>query len=241
MCESISTVRTRGRNLQPFLLKGFVLRFYARLCCCLCAKRKEDDRAMPSVAICRCKDACVTIVRKGRCPVFQCETKAVKSSIFLTMMRLLYNLRGFKMILKRHLNQTKNSRTSNRDSLWRYFTFSKVERSKTCRHVDWLTGSSQSREVQTGQPNPLIVPKIKPYNTLYQNSSPPIHCTKNQAYNSSQKSAAIFCSRCLFSASTHVAAESSLSAESSPHQSSSYLWKPLANSLSSSFLRSSSS
>ena len=108
------------------------------------------------------------------------------------MMRLLYNLRGFKMILKRHLNQTKNSRTSNRDSLWRYFTFSKVERSKTCRHVDWLTGSSQSREVQTGQPNPLIVPKIKPYNTLYQNSSPPIHCTKNQAYNSSQKSAAIF-------------------------------------------------
>ena len=74
---------------------------------CLCAKKKEDDRAMPSVAICRCRESCITIVGKGRCPVFQCETECCQAKLFWTMMRLLYNLRGFKMILTLPLLQNR--------------------------------------------------------------------------------------------------------------------------------------
>ena len=49
--ESACTVRTRGRNLQPFFLKGFALRFNARLCCSAYVQKRKKTT--------------------GRCPVLQ--------------------------------------------------------------------------------------------------------------------------------------------------------------------------
>ena len=148
---------------------------------CLCAKKKEDDRAMPSVAICRCRESCITIVGKGRCPVFQCETECCQAKLFWTMMRLLYNLRAFKMILKRHLNEKNHELPI----AILYENISPFQKLKGPNHVGMLTGW-------------LVLPRVERSKPADQT-----HCTKNQAYNSSQKSAAIFaqeafrfCARC---------------------------------------------